>query len=79
MADTITLQPDELHALTGYKRPNDQLRVLLKRGFDRAHIQNGRLVLERAHYDAVCRGQSAAAAASRRRPQITPPQHLLGT
>lgn len=79
MATDITLQQDELQALTGYKRPNDQLRVLLKRGFTRAHVQNGRLVLERAHYDAVCRGEAVQAASGRLRPQITPPQHLLGT
>lgn len=80
MATDITLQQDELLALTGYKRPNDQLRVLLKRGFSRAYIQNGRLVLERAHYDAVCRGEggTVTASAGRRRPQVTLPQSLLG-
>ena len=74
MSDLI-LSGDELQALTGRssKRPALQLAVLVQRGFWRAHINvGGRLVLERAHYEAVCRGDT-----ERKRPQITPPRSLL--
>jgi hypothetical protein len=77
MVDLI-LSDDELQALTGRssKRPAVQLEILLRRGFHRAHINaGGRLVLERAHYDSVCRGE-AGAALERKRPQITPPSSL---
>jgi len=76
----LILTPAELQLLTGRssKRPTSQLVELLKRGFHRAYINaGGRLVLERAHYDAVCRGE-VGQAAERKRPQITPPQSLLG-
>ena len=71
----LILGSDELQALTGRssRRPALQLEVLLQRGFWRAHVNaGGRLVLERAHYEAVCRGD-----AERKRPQITPPRALL--
>lgn len=74
----IILNADELQALTGRssKRPRSQLPVLHQLGFHRAFINPaGRLVLERAHYDAVVRGQQAQAA-ERQRPQITPPARL---
>jgi hypothetical protein len=74
----LILSADELQALTGRssKRPAIQLEILQKRGFHRAHINaGGRLVLERAHYDAICRGETGPA--ERRRPQITPPRALL--
>ena len=49
---------DELEEITGgYTRQADQLRVLLERGFFRAAILHGHLVLERSHYDAVTRAQ----------------------
>jgi hypothetical protein len=54
---SITLSPQEIEAITGYRRPAEQLKVLHSRGFYRAAILNGRLVLERAHYDAVCAGR----------------------
>lgn len=60
---SITLEPDELRRITGYARPSDQVTELLKQGFYRARrARDGSVVLERAHYDAVCRGASAAAA-----------------
>ena len=58
----ITLSPDELQEITGYKRPADQLRELRRLGFYRA--RPGRLsgvILERSHYDSVSRGQLQAA------------------
>lgn len=58
---TIIMTPAELEQLTGYKQPTMQLSVLRSRGFHRAFISRNGLVLERAHYDAVCRGQQGAA------------------
>lgn len=51
----------------GYVRPAEQLRELHARGFVRAYVPKvGRkhVVLERAHYDAVTRGQFGAPAAN---------------
>lgn len=54
----VTLPPDELIKLTGYKRPADQLRVLHARGYWRAwRDHTGRVVLERPHFEAVSRGE----------------------
>lgn len=54
---TLVLSEDELVALTGYKRPADQLVELHSRGFHRAYRNRlGRVTLERPHYDAVCAG-----------------------
>jgi hypothetical protein len=55
--NAVTLQPDELEHLTGYEQATKQLDVLHKRGFTRAFIGRRGLVLERVHYEAVCRGQ----------------------
>jgi hypothetical protein len=57
-ATGITLTPDELADLTGYRTATKQLNVLRNRGFVRAYISRRGVVLERAHYDAVCRGQA---------------------
>lgn len=54
----LTLDAAELEEITGgYTRQADQLRVLHDRGFYRAAILRGHLVLERTHYDAVTRAQ----------------------
>lgn len=64
----LTFTEDELREITGgYTRQADQLRVLLDRGFFRAAILHGNLVLERSHYDAVTRAQLGAIAAPRPR------------
>lgn len=67
----IVLSPEELQALTGYKRAADQLKVLHRLGFYRARLGavTRQVVLERAHYDAVCAG-GAAANAPAYRPQV---------
>ncbi len=52
----VTLQPDELEQLTGYEQATKQLNLLHKRGFTRAYIGRRGVVLERAHYEAVCQG-----------------------
>lgn len=70
MSGSITLSAEEIAALTGYKRAADQLKVLHNRGFYRAAILGGRLVLERAHYESVCAGRVEPG-----RPKVKPP-HL---
>lgn len=50
---------DELYQLTSYKVASKQLRELHRAGFARARRSavTGRVILERAHYLAVCGGQ----------------------
>lgn len=51
----LTLTADELRTLTGYAQPSKQLAELHRQGFHRARIGRiGGIVLERAHYEAVC-------------------------
>lgn len=64
----------ELVEITGgYTRQADQLRVLHERGFFRAAILRGRLVLERSHYDAVTRS-ARGGLVEQPRPQVKPPR-----
>ena len=52
------LNEKELRQITGYTTAARQLEVLHKRGFIRAYrSRDGRVVLERPHYLAVCRGE----------------------
>lgn len=70
---TITLTDDELHTITGYRQPAAQLRALQERGFwlARRAPLTGRVILDRAHYEAVCQGADRTAdTAPRRRPQL---------
>jgi len=69
---SITVSEDELIALTGYKDPGCQLRELLRQGFFRARRspRTGSVVLERAHYDAVCAGEKAATTPQVRTPTL---------
>ena len=56
--ETAVLTEDELRQITGYTTPLRQLDVLHKRGFIRAYrARDGRIILERPHYLAVCRGE----------------------
>lgn len=53
----LLLSDEEITALTGYKRGDVQLADLHKQGFLRARRNAmGHVVLERAHYEAVCAG-----------------------
>ncbi len=64
-APEIALTRSELQRITGYRRPAEQLVELHRRGFHRAHRdRSGQVVLERAHYEAVCRGASSQATAA---------------
>ena len=58
---TLLLTDEEVVALTGYHQPARQLAELHRQGFSRARRDRlGRVVLERAHYDAVARGEQSA-------------------
>ena len=58
---TIILTTDELERVTGYKTPKRQVQELHRQGFYRARIAvTGNVILERAHYDAVCAGAKLA-------------------
>lgn len=68
-APSLVLEADEIKEISGgYERAADQLRVLHRRGFYRAEIIRGRLVLERSHYDAVTRAQPGQT--EQRRPML---------
>lgn len=70
-APQITLTPDELAALTGYKAPSRQLAELHRQGFWRARRSVlGSVILERAHYEAVSRGADSKPAADAPRPRL---------
>ena len=67
--ETLLLSVTELRALTGYRQPAAQLAELHRQGFFRARrLITGGVLLERAHYQAVCAAQHQAS-----RPRIKPP------
>lgn len=58
---TIILDGAELEKVTGYRTPKRQLAELHRQGFYRARLSSlGNLILERAHFDAVCAGAKPA-------------------
>jgi hypothetical protein len=68
----VVLSAQEVQQLAGgYKRPGDQLRELHRQGFHRARLGRvtGQVILERAHYDAICAG---AVQAGSERPRLRP-------
>lgn len=70
VSESLLLTRSEIEALTCYKRPCDQLRELHRQGFMRARkALTGGVILERAHYDSVCRGLQPA-----ERPRVRPPR-----
>lgn len=72
---SLTLTPEEIAEITGgLQLPRCQVKRLQDRGFVRARLERGKCVLERAHYEAVCRGEFAAGAEKRdtARPQLRP-------
>ncbi len=73
---TIILTSEELAGVTGYRTPKRQLEELHRQGFYRARISaTGNVILERAHYDAVCAGETPAKAPTVRNP-FTPQLRL---
>jgi hypothetical protein len=70
-AADLILAPAELEALTGYRRASDQLAELHRQGFTRARRSHaGGVILERAHYLAICTGRAPEAPA----PRVKPPR-----
>lgn len=71
---SIVLTPEEIFDLTGLTLPRCQVKRLQEQGFARARLVRGKAVLERAHYEAVCRGEfttgGPARDTSRPRPQL---------
>lgn len=64
---SIVLSEDEIIALTDYEASTKQLQVLHRRGFHRAYISRlGNVILERAHYEAVTRGEEPTTVAGRK-------------
>jgi hypothetical protein len=58
MPNLLILDPFEIEALTGYSMPCKQLAALQAAGYARARRgRNGEVILERAHFQAVCRGE----------------------
>lgn len=72
MSDPLILTELEIRRLTGYKRPADQLRELHRQGFHRARIAmvTRDVILERAHYTAVCSGGQKANTPKVRMPMV---------
>lgn len=71
--DELLMSEAELVKLTGYKRAAEQLEELHRLGFFRARRNRlNEIVLERAHYDAVC----AAAHPAQRQPNEGRPRVL---
>ncbi|MGN6518679.1 MAG: DUF4224 domain-containing protein [Dokdonella sp.] len=69
--DDPIFTPEQLVRLTGYKHPSRQLAALHAQGFYRARRNAlGAVVLERAHYDAVCAGGTGAGAKPERPPLL---------
>lgn len=67
---SIILSDAELVAITRYAMPSKQLAELHRQGFYRARMGRvGGVLLERAHYEAVCAGQQIA-----KSPQVRPPK-----
>lgn len=72
----VILTQTEIEQLTGYRRASLQLKHLHAQGFWRARISKlGNVILEREHYQAVCRGDTAAN--DPKRPQLRPVPRLL--
>lgn len=73
MKDDLVLDDAEVQKLTGYKRHAQQLAELHRLGFWRARRApvTGRVILERAHYEAVCAGEAAPAGRGREKPRAS--------
>ena len=57
----LLLSTEEIEALTGYRRPHEQITELHRQGFHRARRNRlGQVVLERGHYDSVVAARAGA-------------------
>lgn len=69
---SITLTDQEIAALCpGLSQPAARVRHLRNQGFTRARRCGDQVILERAHYEAVCRGQFAQTTTQGYHPRIT--------
>lgn len=69
--DSLVLTAAELEQLTSYRQPAKQLAELHRQGFYRARRNRmGDVVLERAHYDAVCAAGRQAQVEQETRPTV---------
>lgn len=67
--DSVLMTPDEVRRISGgYVQAAKQLQELHRQGFWRARRARvtGEVILERAHYEAVCSGQERAPAQAAR-------------
>lgn len=71
---SATLSPAELNSITKSRQMRRQLEELREAGFWRARLGREGIVLERAHYEAVCAGALPAVQVSGNtvRPTIQP-------
>lgn len=68
---TLTLDAEEIRRITGYTQATKQVEELHRQGFYRARRNRlGAVVLERAHYDAVCAGGQRPANDSKAQPRV---------
>lgn len=67
---SVVLSAEDIRSLTGYRRAGEQLAELHRLGYWRARRCpiTGRVILERAHYEAVASGARAPETAPRLRP-----------
>lgn len=74
---TVLLSAEEISEVTGYRKPALQVRELHSRGFVRARVNVlNRVVLERAHFEAVCSTTSSGTSHAQR-PQLVPPRSAI--
>jgi len=67
----LTLTNEELADLTGYRQPTKQLEWLLAHGYWRACRNiTGRVIVARAHHEAVCHGIDQKPAVQRPRVRV---------
>lgn len=74
---TITLSEAEIVGITGYTQPKAQVEELRRQGFFRARKSpaTGKVILEREHFNSVCRGGDLPE--RNQRPQVRAPQPRL--
>lgn len=72
---SLILTAAEVESLTGYRRPDKQLAELRRQGYWRARRSptSGAVIVERAHAEAVQRGEVAPKPAARLRQPVLRP------
>lgn len=76
----LTLSQSEVQLLTGYKIPSKQLQELRLRGFSRAYQnRSGKIIVERAHFEAVAAGAAPQGPEGGDEPKLRPCRREKGT